>query len=53
MHSVWNIQTYPYSVTLFKGDDPNYWIIKTGAMSRVIVNGLFMVVALIYEMLRT
>lgn len=45
MHPVWNIQTYPYSITLLKGDDPNYWIIKTGAMTPVIVNGLFTLVS--------
>jgi hypothetical protein len=45
MLSVWNIQNSVYGVTLFKGDGPNYWIIKTGAMTPIIVNGLFTVVS--------
>jgi hypothetical protein len=44
MPHFWNIQT-SNPVTLYKGDDLRYWIIKKGVMTPIIVNGLFTVVS--------
>lgn len=45
MQRIWNIQPSLHPVTLYKGNDPQYWIAEKGELTPIIVNGLFIVVS--------